>query len=83
MTEGGVTNKDVAVKLGLKKSPDLRMEEYYPTYLSMAKNFMEGQEGEREKGGRCCDLRHACGGICDCFFLSACVCVLLILFFIF
>jgi len=49
--EGCVTNKDVAVKLGLKKAPDLRVEEYYPTYLSMAKNFMEGQEGgTREKG---------------------------------
>lgn len=43
-TDGGGANKDVAVKLGLKKAPDLRAEEYYPTYLSMAKNFMEGEK---------------------------------------
>lgn len=36
----------MAVKLGLKKAPDLRVEEYYPTYLSMAKNFMEGKRSE-------------------------------------
>ena len=40
--ERGIANKHVAIKLGLKKPPDLRVEEYYPTYLSMAKNFMEG-----------------------------------------
>ena len=38
---GGV-GASVAVKLGLKKAPDIRTEQHYPTYLSMAKNFMEG-----------------------------------------
>ena len=32
----------IAIQLGLKKPPDIRVEEYYPTFLSMAKNFMEG-----------------------------------------
>ena len=41
----------MAVKLGMKKAPDINVEQHYPTYLSMAKNFMEG-EGGREGGGR-------------------------------
>ena len=32
----------IALKLGLRKPPDIKVEEYYPTFLSMAKNFMEG-----------------------------------------
>ncbi len=32
----------VALQLGLRKPPDIRVEEYYPTFLNMAKNFMEG-----------------------------------------
>ena len=35
----------IAIQLGLKKPPDIRVEEYYPTFLSMAKNFMEGMDG--------------------------------------
>ena len=34
--------KDVAVRLGMKKPPEIHVEEYYPTFLNMAKNFMEG-----------------------------------------
>ena len=40
MVMGG--GESVAVKLGLKKSPDILAEQHYPTYLTMAKNFMEG-----------------------------------------
>ena len=32
----------IAIQLGMKKPPDIRVEEFYPTFLSMAKNFMEG-----------------------------------------
>lgn len=32
----------IAIQLGLRKPPDIRVDEYYPTFLSMAKNFMEG-----------------------------------------
>ena len=32
----------VALKLGLRKPPDISVDEYYPTFLNMAKNFMEG-----------------------------------------
>ncbi len=43
--EGGeaTMGESVAVKLGLKKSPDILAEQHYPTYLTMAKNFMEGE----------------------------------------
>lgn len=42
-SDGGETcSESVAVKLGLKKPPDIQTEQHYPTYLSMAKNFMEG-----------------------------------------
>ena len=34
----------IAIQLGVKKPPDIRVEEYYPTFLSMAKNFMEGND---------------------------------------
>ena len=37
----------IAIQLGLKKPPDIRVEEYYPTFLSMAKNFMEGMDGQK------------------------------------
>ncbi len=40
--EGGL-EEAIAVKLGLKKPPDINVEEYYPTYLNMAKNFMHGR----------------------------------------
>jgi paired amphipathic helix protein Sin3a len=33
---------NVAVKLGLKKMPDIQVDEYYATFLNMAKNLMEG-----------------------------------------
>ena len=39
----------IAIKLGLKKPPDIRVQEYYPTFLSMAKNFMEGEGGRESK----------------------------------
>jgi paired amphipathic helix protein Sin3a len=32
----------IAVKLGLKKLPGIVVDEYYPTFLNMAKSFMEG-----------------------------------------
>ncbi len=42
MEREGSLEEAIAVKLGLKKPPDINVEEYYPTYLNMAKNFMEG-----------------------------------------
>ena len=44
----------MAVKLGMKKAPDINVEQHYPTYLSMAKNFMEGEGGwvRGREGGR-------------------------------
>ncbi len=38
----GSLEEAIVVKLGLKKPPDINVEEYYPTYLNMAMNFMEG-----------------------------------------
>ncbi|XP_064388294.1 paired amphipathic helix protein Sin3a-like isoform X2 [Halichondria panicea] len=37
-----VKESSVALQLGLRKPPDIKVEEYYPTFLNMAKNFMEG-----------------------------------------
>ena len=42
----------MAVKLGMKKAPDINVEQHYPTYLSMAKNFMEGEGGGVREGER-------------------------------
>jgi paired amphipathic helix protein Sin3a len=33
---------NVAINLGIKKSPDIQIDEYFPTFLNMAKNLMEG-----------------------------------------
>jgi hypothetical protein len=47
----------IAIKLGLKKPPDICVQEYYPTFLSMAKDFIEGEGKsmcvcvDRESGG--------------------------------
>ena len=43
-TEGSeVKESSVALKLGLRKPPDIKVEEFYPTFLNMTKNFMEGE----------------------------------------
>ena len=44
--------ESVAVKLGLKKSPDILAEQHYPTYLTMAKNFMEGESRVRVQSSK-------------------------------
>ncbi|XP_019864517.1 PREDICTED: paired amphipathic helix protein Sin3a [Amphimedon queenslandica] len=36
------SQESIAVKLGLRKLPGIQVDEYYPTFLNMAKNFMEG-----------------------------------------
>ena len=60
----------IAIQLGLKKPPDIRVEEYYPTFLSMAKNFMEGERKVCVRVSRRVQMHmlYVCKGVCMCVY---------------